>query len=115
MVFVYQKTDDDEARTANLDILHTIFVDASRTGDFQTTRGILEIINSDGNSDDLLAFMNDRNLPIDEVEATALAEELLNEPPQLGYLTISNALQWRLQYKRVIEQAGTVTGILRVR
>jgi hypothetical protein len=27
-------------------------------------------------------------------------------PPELGYLTISNALQWRLQYSRVIEQAG---------
>ena len=26
--------------------------------------------------------------------------------PRLGYLTISNALQWRLQYSRVIEQAG---------
>ncbi len=32
----------------------------------------------------------------------------------LGYLTISNALQWRLQYRRVIEQAGQVDGIVRV-
>jgi len=34
--------------------------------------------------------------------------------PQIGYLTISNALQWRLQYARVIEQAGKVEGVLRL-
>jgi len=33
---------------------------------------------------------------------------------EIGYLTISNALQWRLQYKRVIEKAGQVNGILRI-
>ena len=115
LVFVYLKIDDAGTRTAKLDILHTISIDASCTGDYQTTRGIREIIERDGNSDDLIAFMTERNLPIDEVEATTLAEELLDEPPQLGYLTISNALQWRLQYKRVIERAGTVLGILRVR
>ena len=114
LLFVYEKTDDDLKRTGNLQILHTVFVDASRTADYQTTRGIREIIARDGNTDDLIAFMGDRNLPIDDVEALQLAEELLENPPNLGYLTISNALQWRLQYKRVIEQAGTVDGILRI-
>ena len=114
LVFVYEKTDDHEKQTGNLQILHIIFVDESRTADYQTTRGILEIIEREGNSDDLIAFMNDRNLPIDDVEATQLAEELLENPPELGYLTISNALQWRLQYRRVIEMAGTVDGIVRV-
>lgn len=114
LVFVYQKTDNEQARTSRLDILHTIFVDASRTADYQTTRGIREIIERDGNTDDLVAFMGDRNLPIDDIEAATLAEELLREPPKLGYLTISNALQWRLQYKRVIERAGSVDGLLRV-
>ena len=31
--------------------------------------------------------------------------------PEQGYLTISNALQWRLQYGRVIEKAGAVKGV----
>ena len=114
LVFVYQKTDDDVKRVARLQILHTIFIDASRTADYQTTRGIREILEREGNTDDLIAFMVDRNLPIDDVEAIQLAEELLKDPPELGYLTISNALQWRLQYKRVIEKAGTIDGILRV-
>ena len=114
LVFVYQKTDDHTKRIGKLHILHTIFVDESRTGDYQTTRGILEILEREGNLDDLVAFMSDRNLPIDEVGATQFAEELLKNAPELGYLTISNALQWRLQYRRVIENAGIVDGILRV-
>ena len=114
LVFVYQKTDDHIQRTSKLEILHTVFVDASRTADYQTTRGILEILERNGNTDDLLAFMEDRNLPIDDVEAIQITEELLVNPPTLGYLTISNALQWRLQYKRVIESAGLVDGIKRV-
>ena len=114
LVFVYEKTDNDQQRTGNLQIHHTIFVDASRTADYQTTRGIRQIIEQEGNADDLVAFMNDRNLPIDDTEAVQLAETLLESPPLLGYLTISNALQWRLQYRRVIEYAGIVEGVLRV-
>jgi hypothetical protein len=96
-------------------MLHTIFIDKTRTADFQMTRGILQILENDGNADDLIAFMLDRNLPVDEIEAQNLAEELLENPPLLGYLTISNALQWRLQYSRVIQFAGTVDCIYRVR
>ena len=114
LIFVYRKADDDTRRTANLHIVHAVFVHESRTADYQITRGIREILERDGNSDDLIAFMYDRNLPVDELEAARLAEELLESPPELGYLTISNALQWRLQYKRIIEKAGTVDGILRV-
>jgi hypothetical protein len=114
LVFVYKKSDDAARRTSRLTILHTVFVEASRTGDYQTTRGIREILERDGNVDDLIAFMSDRNLPIDDAEAALLADELLREPPDLGYLTISNALQWRLQYSRAIEKAGTVPGVHRV-
>ena len=99
LIFVYQKTDNNQRQVGTLQILHVIFVDASRTADYQTTRGIREIIERDGNVDDLVGFMADKNLPIDDVAATRLAEELLDIPPKLGYLTISNALQWRLQYR----------------
>jgi len=67
------------------------------------------------NEDDLVAFMKDKNLPIDDIEAYQIAKELLEKPCEEGYLTISNALQWRLQYQRVIDQAGTVEGIVRLR
>lgn len=115
LVFVYDKYDDSENRTGRLDMQHTIFVDRSRTADFQTTRGIADILNREGNKDDIIAFIMERNLPVDEIGANQLAERILESPPNQGYLTISNALQWRLQYSRVIQQAGSISGILKVR
>ena len=58
-----------------------------------------------GNRDDLMAVMFNKNLPVDESSAGAIADEILQTPPAQGYLTISNALQWRLQYSRVIVEA----------
>ena len=115
IIFVYEKKDEAKTRTGRLDILHTIFVEKERTADFQTTSGVLRLIENKANRDDILAFFQERMLPVDEIEAGNLADEILQTPPQLGYLTISNALQWRLQYSRVIEQAGTVGGILRLK
>lgn len=114
LVFVYDKKDDRKTRTTTLNINHVIFVEAGRTADFQTTSGILKIVNNSGNVDDLVAFMSERFLPLDDVQANQLAEEILKKRPDVGYLTISNALQWRLQYRRVIEQAGKVDGVTRV-
>ena len=115
LIFVYEKTDDQVGKTGRMDIKHTIFVDASRTADFQTTSAIINILENKGNKDDLLAYFADRRLPVDEIEADQIAEELIKAKPQIGYLTISNALQWRLQYSRVIENAGNVSGVERVK
>lgn len=116
LVFVYKKTDAPQTQTATLNILHTVFVEKERTADYQTTTGLQQILANQGNVDDLVAFMKDRYLPVDDIEADAIANDLLNGVPLIqGYLTISNALQWRLQYSRVITHAGTVSGIIRVR
>jgi len=114
LVFVYDKKDERKTRTATLDIKHVIFIESRHTGDFQTTTGILKILDNKSNSDDLVAFMTERFLPVDEIHAQELAEEILRTRPPVGYLTISNALQWRLQYSRVIEQAGKVDGVQRI-
>jgi len=114
LVFVYDKTDDDLTRTGTLDIKHTIFIEANRTADYQMTTGLNQIIQNNGNIDDIIAFFADRFLPIDEITAYQIAEQILQQPLNIGYLTISNALQWRLQYKRVIQEAGNITGINKV-
>lgn len=114
LIFVYDKVDDNRKKTATLNILHTIFVKAERTADFQTTYGLRQILENKGNRDDILAFIQERNLPVDEIGANDLADEIINNPPDVGFLTISNALQWRLQYSRVIERAGQVEGIYRI-
>ncbi|MFH1369980.1 MAG: restriction endonuclease [Planctomycetota bacterium] len=114
LVFVYDKRDDRQSKSATLNIKHVIFVEDGRTADFQTTSGVLKIIDNAGNADDLVAFMMERFLPVDEIQAEDLAKEILSKRPEVGYLTISNALQWRLQYARVIEQAGKVNGLERL-
>ena len=55
--------------------------------------------------------MLDRNVPGDEIIYNDLAEEILNCPPEQGFLTISNALQWRLQYSRVITLKISLMGL----
>jgi hypothetical protein len=115
LVFVYDKHDDAKTRTAILNILHVIFVEMERTADFQMTSGLRKIVDNQGNEDDLVAFMQDKQLPVDEIEARKIAKDILKKPPELGYLTISNALQWRLQYARVIEKAGQISGLIRIK
>ncbi|MEM9539466.1 MAG: restriction endonuclease [Cyanobacteria bacterium P01_E01_bin.42] len=114
LIFVYEKTDNQIQKTSRLNIRHAIFVDAYRTADFQTTSGLRKILDNEGNLDDILAFFEERLLPVDDIQARVLAEEVIENPPSLGYLTISNALQWRLQYSRVIQQASKIPGIQRV-
>lgn len=71
-------------------------------------------MDNEGNIDDILAFFEERMIPAEEIQTRKLAEDILNNPPEIGYLTISNALQWRLQYSRVIQEAGNIDGIIRV-
>jgi hypothetical protein len=111
LLFVYQKSDNQEQ---NLQFLHARFIDKTRSADYQTTRGLKEIIERSGNTDDIKAFLMDRNLPADDIELEKIAREILDNPPTIGYLTISNALQWRLQYRRVIILQEQVDGVVRI-
>jgi len=115
LLFVYDKTDDAKSKTARLNILHTVFIEKHRTADYQMTSGLREILKNEGNEDDIVAFLLDKDLPVEEIGAHAIAREILKTPPEVGYLTISNALQWRLQYSRVIEKAGQVNGVSRIK
>lgn len=114
LVFVYDKTDDAENQTGTLNILHTTFVERHRTADYQTTSGLIKLLQNSANVDDIVAFLMERYLPVDDTEAYIVAEDIIENPPEIGYLTISNALQWRLQYRRVIEMAGKIEGIIKV-
>lgn len=114
LVFVYKKEDNQQSSTSRLYIVHTIYVSKERTADFQLTTSLNEILKNKANKDDIIALLHDKNLPVDDILANNLADEILLNKPQIGYLTISNALQWRLQYNRIIEEAGNVTGIERL-
>ena len=108
LIFCFQMS------THSFENRYTIYVSADRTDDFQMTRGIRSILANEGNKDDLIAFMLNRNLPVDEIELSNIADEMLVRPPLQGFLTISNALQWRLQCSRVIELAGKEEGLIAI-
>lgn len=111
IVFVYKKEDDEKQKKGRLNFLSCTFVDAKRTADYQTTTGLLNIINNKGNVDDIFAFLADHKIPADEVTLTNMAADILKNPPTIGYLTISNALQWRLQYGRIVSLNEDIEGI----
>lgn len=74
----------------------------------------MNIIANNGNVDDIFAFLIDHQIPSDEVTLMNMAEDILKNPPKIGYLTISNALQWRLQYRRIVNLTETVEGITQI-
>src|SRR6266567_3532849 len=112
LVFVYEKLDLQDLRATRLSFRNAVFVSRERTGDYQTTYGLKEILRRNGNRDDVIAFLEERNLPLDEIGREALTGRIFREPPEIGYLTVSNALQWRLQYGRTIGVAGTAEGVV---
>ncbi len=72
------------------------------------------MVKDKANAEDIVAYLNDRNIPADEIILNELAKQILKSPPIQGYLTISNALQWRLQYQRIVMLDKTIQGITKV-
>lgn len=110
LVFVYNKQDSEGSCT--LRITHCAFIEADRTADYTITALLRQMLSVDANKDDIVALLSDKNVPGDEITYNDLADEILANPPKQGYLTISNALQWRLQYRRVIELNNSVEGVI---
>ena len=109
LVFVYDKK--DSADSCTLAFKYCSFIDKSCTADYTATKRIREMVNDGANKYDIMGFLEDKGIPGDEIEHSNLADEILKSPPSQGFLTISNALQWRLQYTRVISLHNTVEGI----
>jgi len=114
LLFVYDKKDDAKRKVARLKFVCCALIEQHRTADFQTTRGLLDILKRDGNREDVFAFLTERNLPADEITLNRLADEILKKSPTEGYLTMSNALQWRLQYGRIVALPTSIQGVEKV-
>jgi hypothetical protein len=114
LVFVYEKTDNNKNKTAVLDFKSCSFIEKERTADYTTTYRLIEMVNDGANKEDIIAYLNDKNIPADDITLTQIANQILENPPELGYLTVSNALQWRLQYGRVVALSEKVKGITKI-
>ncbi|MCH7612764.1 MAG: restriction endonuclease [Candidatus Marinimicrobia bacterium] len=114
LVFVYEKTDNQEKEFALLDFKSCSFIKDERTADYTTTFRLLEMLKDGANEEDIIAYLNDKNIPADDIALTQIAKQIIKNPPNLGYLTISNALQWRLQYGRIVALSEKVDGIIKI-
>jgi hypothetical protein len=114
LVFVYDKTDDPKSNTATLDFVSCSFVAKERTADYTTTYRLREMVKDKANEADIIAYLQDKNIPADEITLSKLADQILKTPPEQGYLTISNAFQWRLQYQRIVMLTDEVKGITKI-
>ena len=114
LVFVYEKTDNQETEKAILDFKSCSFISKERTADYTTTFRLIEMIDDGANEEDIIAYLNDKNIPADDITLSQIAKQILQNTPKLGYLTISNALQWRLQYGRVVALSEKVKGITKI-
>ena len=110
LVFVYKKI--DEPNVCKLNFKYCTFIDKTKTADYTTTKRLREMLKDGANKEDLIAYLTDRNIPGDDTTYEEIAEALLAHTPEQGYLTISNALQWRLQYSRVIKLNDSVNGVV---
>lgn len=109
IIFVYEKK--DTATTCTLDFKSCAFVESAKTADFTTTKRLREMIDDGANKDDIIGYLTDKNLPGDDIVYSDLADEILANKPEQGYLTVTNAMQWRLSYGRVIKLNNTVSGV----
>lgn len=114
LVFVYDKTDDEKSKTAILNFVSCSFVSKERTGDYTTTFRLREMVKDKANEEDIIAYLQDKNIPADDITLSKLAQQILQTPPEQGYLTISNALQWRLQYARIVSLSDDIPGISKI-
>ena len=109
LVFVYQK--EDIGKKCYLKFQHCTFIESSKTADYTLTKRLREMVKDGAIKEDILGFLEDKNVPGDEIILNQIADAVLDNIPEQGYLTISNALQWRLQYKRVINLKNEVPGV----
>ena len=72
------------------------------------------MVDDGANEEDVISYLNDKNIPADDITLSLIAKQILQNTPKLGYLTISNALQWRLQYGRVLALSEKVKGITKI-
>lgn len=108
IVFVYDK---DDTRENNILFTSVSFINKECTADYTMTKIIRQTLDIDGNDDDLYAVLADRNLPGDDITYKNIIGRIRQNGVKQGYISISNALQWRASYKRIIKVAGTVEGV----
>ena len=109
LIFVYEKNDFEDK--CYIDFKHCIFIESEKSGDYNLTKILRKMIELGADESDIIEILNDRNVPGDTQILEMLAKKILSNPPKQGYLTISNAFQWRLKYNNILNLEQEIEGI----
>lgn len=96
LLFIYEKYEKEDKCFLFFD--SCTFIRANETSDYNLTKNLRKMVENGWSKERITYYLNECRLPGDETTLSSLAEEIINNPPKQGYLTISNAFQWRLKY-----------------
>jgi len=106
LLFVYDKKDDPQKKAAMLNFVCCAFIEQSRTADYQTTRLLRDILQRNGNREDVFGFLTERHPSSDDEGAMwELAGEVIEHPPEQGWL--ASSLEWQ-QRPELHERIGAL-------
>jgi methylase of polypeptide subunit release factors len=104
LLFVYDNDIDDYT---DLKLESCTFIKASETGDYNLTKNLIKMLKNNKTADEITDYLIECKVPGTYETLKNLACEIIENPPRQGYLTISNALQWRLKYNHVEKEKYT--------
>ena len=103
LLFTYIKNDNFDTKECKIIINGVYYISENETSDTYITENINYILdNSLNKEEELIELFKEVKLPADDFDLSQLAKEVLINRPNIGKLTISNALQWRLQYSKIV-------------
>lgn len=105
LIFVYEK--HDNGVTSRLEFKNCTFIPSDRTADYTLTKQINELKARGTTFEEVRDLLVRKGIPGGDAILDTLTEQVLDSDVKQGYITISNALQWRLDYGRVVNLHGT--------
>ena len=108
LLLVYRKRDINDK--CYLEFKHCIFIPSQKTGDYNLTSELRKLTDKGAGAKEIVKLLKEKNIPGDDDFLKNLAKRILSNPPEQGYLTISNALQWRLKYSNAINYKNEIKG-----
>ncbi|WP_405291628.1 hypothetical protein [Methanobrevibacter sp.] len=109
LIFVYKKNDINNK--CYLGFKHCIFLKDENSGDYTLTKILRKMVQLNANESDIMEILEEYNVPGDKQNLKILAKKILSKPPKQGYLTISNACQWRLKYNNIFKLKNELDGV----
>lgn len=109
LILVYKKSDINDK--CYLGFKHCIFLESEKSGDYNLTKILRKLIKLGADENDIIEILEENYIPGDNDDLKILAGKILTNPPKQGYLTISNAFQWRLKYNNLIKFKEEVDGV----